>query len=124
MRQIITLATFLMFSFSSSMIIAEERPDHYAGKKAESIEQAQANLSKYNNRMAKLLADNKLDAEEVQKIHNITYTLENSLEHLKEQLEQLQDQLEEIHLASERGDGDTISTLVPDYLLKSEQLFD
>ena len=124
MRKTISLAAFVIFAFNSPMILAEDRIAHYEGKSAENIEQAQVNLSKYNSRMAKLLSKDNLDTEDIQKIHNITYTLENALAHLEKQLEQLQVNLEEIHLASERGDGDTISQLGSDYLLKSKQLFD
>lgn len=123
MRPIITPIALLIFTLNSPTLLAEERTDHYTGKKAESIEQAHANLSKYNNKIATLLAADKLDPTAIQKIHNITYTLENALEHLEQELEQLKADLEEIHLASERGDADTINALAPDYLLKSKQLF-
>lgn len=81
----------------------EERPDHFKGKQAETLEQARENLSAYNRKLEKLL-DGELTPQAMAEIHQITYTLENALAKLDTEVDELAETLEELHLASERNE--------------------
>jgi len=126
MLKISTVSILLIGSVLTTAVAhaSDDRPDHFKGKAVETIAQAQANISEYNRQMAKILAADSLNAESLAKIHNITYTLENALEHIENQIEKLQEELEEIHLASERNDKKTIRRVAPSYLSHSKELFD
>ena len=83
---------------------ADERPDHYEGKPSETLEQALTNFSETNAHIAKILAQDEVTLTDMEKIHEMTYTLENALERIDEEYAVLQEQLEEFHLASEGAD--------------------
>ncbi|HEY9148267.1 MAG TPA: DUF6746 family protein, partial [Gammaproteobacteria bacterium] len=81
----------------------DERPDHFKGKQAESIEQAYENLSVYNRKLEKLL-EGELTPQAMAEIHQVTYTLENALQKLNREIDDVAETLEELHLASERNE--------------------
>lgn len=89
------------FSLTS---LASERPDHFAGEPAETIEQALTNFSEYNARLATLLEQDELTMADLAQIHQLTYTLENALERIDDDLEALAETLETLHLSSETAD--------------------
>ncbi|HBZ30747.1 MAG TPA: hypothetical protein DEO56_09165 [Nitrosomonas nitrosa] len=89
------------------MIQAEERPDHFKGKPSETLEQAVANFSEYNGKLADLLAKDALSLQDLHQVHELTYTLENALEKLNAELTELANTLEAVHVASENGDAKT-----------------
>lgn len=98
-------AAILAFTLaSSSLVFADERPDHYQGKAAETLEQAVANFSEYNRKLAEILAKKELVAADMHKVHELSYTLENALEKIRDELDDLEDVLEEVHEASESAD--------------------
>lgn len=100
----------------------DDRPDHFKGKPSETLEQAVGNFSEYNQKLADMLQQQNLSAEDIYKIHNLTYTLENALEKIEDEVEALEEVLEEVHKASERADGDTVSTRGKVYLEKAQTL--
>ncbi len=89
---------------------AEERPEHFEGKPAETLEQAVANFSEYNAKLAELLAQEKLSPADLHKVHQLTYTLENALARINDEFDGLADTLEAVHLASESADAETVKT--------------
>lgn len=98
-------ALLLIFSLAvPSLAFADERPDHYQGKAAETLEQALANFSEYNKKFAAVLAKKELVAADMHQVHELTYTMENALEKIREELEELAQTLEEVHVASESAD--------------------
>ncbi len=103
--------------------IAEERPAHYTGKAAKTLEEALTNLAESNALIAGLVADGDLSPAEHAELHRLTYTAENALAKLGDELEDLQAMLEAIHLASERTDSDTVLEQTPGYLDQSRNLF-
>ncbi len=102
--------------------LAEDRPDHYQAKEAETVEQALANLHEYNARLASLVEKDELTPEELNQVHLLTYTLENALEKLREEHETLAEVLEEVHVASESVDADTVRRSGRDYLERVQKL--
>lgn len=113
------------FSMISAMLItlgislpgtADERPEHFEGKPAETLEQAVKNFSAANEELAVLLAREDLDAKDLHEVHKLTYTLENALERIREDLDRLAGTLEEVHLASEATDAETVKARGSEYL--------
>lgn len=113
------------FSMIAAMLIilgfslpgtADERPEHFEGKPAETLEQAVQNFSAANEELAALLAREELDAKDLHEVHKLTYTLENALERIREDLDGLAQTLEEVHLASETTDAETVKSRGHKYL--------
>ncbi len=112
----------LLFLILAGSVYAEDRPDHYEGKTAHSLDAAFENLAETNILIAKLIADGEMESEELAELHELTYTAENSLEKVTEELEALKEVLEEIHLSSEDFDSDKVMERTPVYLSGSQKL--
>ncbi len=122
----ITVSSLLIFSLSTTMAFATDI-EHFKGKPSTTIEEARLNLSEQNRQMAKMLSSkNKLSPQDMVKLHQMSYTMENALERLSDELEKLEDELEKIHLASENinGGNKTIRAIAPNYLDTSKRLFE
>lgn len=115
----LTLACTLALALPA---LADDRPDHYRGKPAETVEQALANLKTYNAQLAVLVNKNTLTAEELDQVHQLTYTLENALEKLRDEHARLAEVLEQVHQASEHADADTTKKSGRDYLKRAQKL--
>lgn len=96
--------------------VADERPEHFEGKPAETLEQAVKNFRATNEELAALLAREELDAKDLHEVHKLTYTLENALETIRENLDGLAQTLEKVHLASETTDVETVKSRGSEYL--------
>ena len=118
----------LTFSLFAAMIgltlpvLADDRPGHYEGKPAETLEQAVANFSEYNTRLEAILERGELSSSDLHEVHRITYTLENALHKLEEEVEGLAEVLEEVHLASENADAATVEFRGREYLQMSRRI--
>lgn len=105
----ILLVPALAFGLGTALVAHShdhDRYDHFEGEEAATLEDAVANFSAYNTRLAEMLERDELDAEALMAIHQITYTLENALEKIEDELDDLADVLEDLHKASETGDVD------------------
>jgi hypothetical protein len=107
----------------ASGTLAEQRPEHYKGKEAATLDSAYENLADTNARIAELVADGNMKPEEQAELHRLTYTAENALAKVTKELEDLKELLEIIHLASEEYDDSTVLQKTPLYLEKSGDLF-
>lgn len=110
---LLTLASTLVFL---PPVHAEERPEHFKGRPAPTLEAALANLTDYNARLEALLKKDRLAPEDLLQVHQLSYTLEQALEKLGEEQARLAALLEEVHLASERGDSKTVKASGGAYL--------
>lgn len=102
--------TVIGVSVFSAALMAEET-DHFSGKPAANLEQAVNNFNQYNQRLEKAL-----ESEDMQAIHELTYTLENALARMDADLEQMVTDLEEIHLGSEAADAERVNESAARYL--------
>ena len=102
--------------------LADERPDHFKGKPAGTVEQAIANLNESHPKLEALVEKDSLSPQELHEIHVLTYTLENALETLRAEHARLAEVLEEVHLASESADSATVKRGGREYLELAEQL--
>lgn len=87
---------------------ADENYDHFAALESPDVATAFCNLQAFNTLLNSILDKPSLSAEDMVKVHELTYTLENALAKLTESLEASAVSLEEVHLASERLDEETI----------------
>jgi hypothetical protein len=102
--------------------LASERPDHFKGKPADTLEQAVANFSEYNRKLDTLLKQKTLAGKDMHEIHMLTYTLENALEKIRAELGELAETLEAVHVASENADADTVREQGRAYLQSARQV--
>jgi hypothetical protein len=115
-------AGFALASVFAAVPAHAERPDHYTGVAAGTLEAAVANFSEYNRRLEAILAKGELTANDLDSIHHLTYTLENALERINADLAQLAETLEELHLASESFEPATAKAKGLEYLTAARKV--
>lgn len=103
MKHLLSAVCLGLALLAATLVQADERPDHYKGKPSNTLEQAVANFSEYNQRLKVLLAS-ELTPLAMVEIHELTYTLEVALEKIHSETAKLKDTLEEVHVASEHMD--------------------
>lgn len=109
------MATVVTLGFTP-LAPADERPDHFEGKPAETLEQAVVNFTEYNTKLKELLAQETLSPQDLHEVHQLTYTLENALAKINTEFAGLEKTLEAIHVASESADAKTVKTQGRAYL--------
>lgn len=113
------LMSGLMFAAAAQ---ASSPAEHFEGEPAETLDQAVANFSEYNQRLAELLAQEELSLEDLGTIHELSYTLENALQKINEEVEAMAADLEEVHLGSETGDFERVQRHGEAYLEDAQTL--
>ena len=73
---------------------------HYKAKPAPNLEAAVKNLREYNQKLEEHL-NQEMTVENMEKIHQLSYTLENALKRMDKDLNSIASVLEGMHLASE-----------------------
>ena len=122
MRQTALIAAvFGLVTLAGTVAHADDRPEHFEGKPAENLEQALTNLAEANAELEERMAG-ELSDEDMARIHELSYTMENALQRIQQDTESLAVTLEEIHLASERMDRSTVQNQGPKYLEKARPL--
>lgn len=116
------IALFMTSVFGTAQ--ADERVDHFEGQPAETLEQAVANFSDYNERLSKVLSQDELTAADLAKVHELTYTLENALGKINSELTSLGETLEALHLASEALNEQSARDHGQDYLETAGKVID
>lgn len=81
---------------------ADERVRHYEAKPSATLEEAVKNFSEYNAKLAEILKKDKLDASDLERIHELTYTLEIALAKINKSMSGLTKTLEMLHISSEK----------------------
>jgi len=115
-------AVFFGLSFALLAVADEQRADHFSGKAAANLQQAVANFSVYNQHLAEILKRDELKPEDMVKIHEMSYTLENALRKINEEMSALEATLERVHLGSESMDFETVKTEGKRYLSVANQV--
>ena len=108
-----------MLAFTAAA--ANDRPDHFTGKQADTLEQAVTNFTEYNAKLKALLSA-ELTPQAMADIHQLTYTLEVALEKIYSETGKLKDTLEQVHVASERMDTVTAKQSGDSYIKTAETL--
>lgn len=81
--------------------LAEEGVTHYEALPSETLAEALDNFVTYNRKMEEVLAREPLTVDDMEEVHELTYTIEVALARINEELGDLPVVLEEVHLASE-----------------------
>ncbi|MCC5992150.1 MAG: hypothetical protein JJT99_06470 [Rhodobacteraceae bacterium] len=115
-------ALIAALALSTMPVFADERVDHYAAEGSATLAEALDNFSTYNKRMAAVLARPEMTRDNMEDIHQLTYTLEVALERIIAEATELADLLEEVHLASEGADAEKLVGLSKAYLAVARQL--
>lgn len=102
-------------SIAAVALADDDRPDHYKGLPSPDLQTAVANFSEYNTLLEQELSGELTNAN-LEKIHQLTYTLEVALEKIEDELDDLADVLEKVHLASENYDFEATKKYAPAYL--------
>ena len=120
---LVLMAGLLMILSGGAFGSDDDRVDHFQGKPATTVTEALENFRQANMRLAEIVAMDNPDTQAVYEVHQLTYTLENALEKIRDELEDLAEVLEEVHLASERNDGETVKEQGAEYLKNARQVF-
>lgn len=104
MKTLLTLILIATFT-TASLANAEEKTeyDHFKGIEVTTLKEAVMLFSEHNAKIAVILNKGEPSHEDMHKIHEITYTLENALAKINTEMAALAPQLEKLHKASEYG---------------------
>lgn len=123
MKQLILAAALVLTHLASPALASGggEKSAHFEGKPAETLEQAVANFSEYNNKLQAIL-DGAVTDGDMADVHMLTYTLETALAKMNEEMGKLAETLEEVHQASEKLDRDGVIKHGKAYLETSRKI--
>lgn len=103
-------------------VAAEQDVEHYAAQPSETLEDAIENFVTYNRKMEKVLARDPLTVQDMEEVHQLTYTIEVALAKINEELGALPVVLEEVHLSSEGDNPARLRGVAEAYLEKARLL--
>lgn len=118
---VLTIATALLLGHTA-VTVAGEKPGHFKGKPAATLEQAISNFSEYNQKLSNILNQDNLSPQDMQQVHELTYTLENALNKINATMTELAETLEAVHVNSETGDAEGTKTEGIRYLDTANQI--
>ncbi|PWG61330.1 DUF6746 family protein [Spiribacter halobius] len=121
MRHLLSALALAGLLAASGAAVADE-VDHYEAQPSRTLEEALTNLAEYNDRLSAIMEKDELTPDDLDAIHQLTYTLENALARFNTEVEGMAVNLEEVHLASERLDRETLREHGPRYLRKARML--
>lgn len=113
------LITVLSASFNA---IADEEYRHFPAVASPDLATAVCNLHGYNKKLKAILDKEKLDALDMVKIHELTYTLEDAVAKIQSELTDVAENLEGVHKASERIDQKAIDSYGSPYMAMTKLL--
>jgi hypothetical protein len=115
MLKLIAVSSIATLLFANSAL-ADEKYQHFASLDSPDLKTAICNAKAHNRKLAPLVAKESPTVEDMLKIHELTYTLENALIQINKDLEKMKKDLEEVHLGSESMNANRISTFGAEYL--------
>lgn len=98
--------------------------DHYEGEPSRNMEEALSNLTEYNRKLEKILEKEELTAADMERVHQLTYTLEKALARINSELTDVAATLEQVHLNSERQEREAVTRHGGKYLEGTRLLTD
>ncbi len=101
---------------------ADERVTHYEAKPSETLDEAVTNFSEYNRLLADVLKKEQLSVDDLEQIHQLTYTLEIALAKINEEMAGLPETLERLHLSSEAHNADEARGVGETYLETAQKV--
>lgn len=119
MKKLLIMTTSA-FCLNIGTVQAEEKYNHFPALDAPTTSAALCNLAAYNERLKAIVNKKSLTPEDMVKVHELTYTLENAVIKLQNELETIAVDLEKVHKASEHLDSKTIETSGQKYLTATQ----
>jgi len=116
------IATSAAIGIGCAQLGAAEEVDHYAPLPSDTLAEAVENFVTYNRKMEEVLAQDDLSVQDMEEVHQLTYTIEVALAKINAELGVLPAVLEEVHLASEGDDPDRLRALAETYLSQARLL--
>lgn len=114
MKFLMNTAVAISLSMTAAAASAQDY-QHFKPKPAENLQQAIMNLTEYNAKL-EALRSGELTAEDMAKVHELTYTLEVALARLSKELDVAANSLEQVHLGSEQLNKARVKGFAKDYL--------
>ncbi|MGF1639880.1 MAG: DUF6746 family protein [Rhodospirillales bacterium] len=102
----------------------DARANHYEGLPSATLDDAVKNFSEYNRKLEEILDKGELTSEDMDTVHQLSYTLENALQKIGEEASALAETLEEVHVASETGDAERVRVKGGEYLSVARKLIE
>jgi hypothetical protein len=109
-----TCASVVLFFSLSAMSLAfsdgNTNANHFPSVASPTVTAAKCNLAKYNAILTKLINQPELSITDMLSVHELTYTLEQTIERLQVSLEDVAEEVEKVHKASEHLDPNVIAS--------------
>lgn len=115
MKKTITIAIASLL-LALPNVKADEQYSHFPSLASENTSEALCNLAKFNEKLQAIVNKKTLTPEDMVKVHELTYTLENAVIRLQKDLETIAIDLERAHLASEHLKGEKVKQSGEKYL--------
>jgi hypothetical protein len=109
-------------ALAAAPALAQDSVDHYAPQPSETLEQALDNFLEYNAFMAEILAKDSLTPNDMEDVHQLTYTIEAALAKMIAESSALAVQLEIVHHWSEGTNGERLKEHGQTYLEMAQKL--
>ena len=122
MKKLFLTTAGLMFFIV--VVKADEKYSHFPSLKAPTTNVALCNLAAYNEKLQIIVNKEKLTPEDMVKVHELTYTLENAIIRLQKDLVTIAIDLENVHKASERLDEKIIKGSGDKYISASNVILE
>ena len=115
MKKLLT-ATISALLVTSIVAQADEEYRHFPSLEAPNTGVALCNLAKFNEKLQAIANKKEITPEDMVKVHELTYTLENAVQRLQKDLATVAVDLEKVHKASERLDDKVVKGSGEKYL--------
>ena len=101
---------------------SDEQYAHFPALESNDLQTAICNIQTYNQKLNAILSAPEITVQDMVKVHELTYTLENAVNFLKGSLEQTSIDLEKVHKASEVLDASIIKNAGKRYMNSTTML--
>jgi len=101
---------------------ASDEVEHYEAKSSESLGEALETLAEFNAKVEQVMARDTLSVQDMEEVHEYTYTMEDAVARIASDMEAIAVVLEEVHQASEGDDPDALRAAAGAYLEKTAPL--
>lgn len=103
-------------------LVSAAEVDHYEGKPSKNLDEALVNLAEYNRKLEEILGQEEISPGDMERIHQLTYTLEKALARINTEVADLAATLEQLHLSSESRERDAVREHGAGYLEGARKL--
>ena len=121
MKKFLTSSVAILLLTAPTLFAGEEY-DHFPALEATNTTVAICNLNSFNASLQAILNKPQISVEDMVKVHELTYTLENAVQRLQQDLVVIAEDLEKAHKASEALQQESVRASGNAYLSALELL--